>query len=584
MYILNELPIFPPAVVGLDIETNGLDRFGCRIIAVGLSDGKNTWILTEDFGRVVPLLEDPACLKIVHNADFDITILAHRYSCKPVNIWDTLVVERLLNNGLDISNELDQAIGRRLGLFMDKSVRKSFVDYEGEITEEQLAYLEEDVIHLPALRVEQLKDVNLTKTQKVVKIENKVIESVADMTVKGIRFNVEEWNKIEVEIKNAIDLLTANLINYLGNFVLEVERIKDGNPYIKTIPVMEINFDSSSQVKAMFHAHGIKVPSCGKDVLVKYREHTLVDMYMELKRWLTMTRWKWDEFINPETGKIHPKWNQLGTITGRFSASDPNMQQVPKPEDEIPGKLPIPNFRRLFMPDEGHTLICMDFGQEEPRLLAAISGDTQMIIAASSQDIYSAYAKDIWGVEVSKKDPRRQKTKIGVLALFYGVWCVNLAPKMGITEKEAETFEKEVFTTYPVAKRWGDRQIYKVLQNGYVTTATGRRIYWNNLPVILANPGVKRQVAREARNYPIQGSGGDVIKLSMIKIHDLILQHGYDAHLVWSIHDEVGISVKPDQAEELFPLAIKAAEDAATEICPGVKYVVEGKITDEWEH
>lgn len=128
---LNTLPLFP-TVLGLDIETDGLDRFSAQITAVGLSDGEDTWVLTEDYERLIPLLEDPSVLKVIHNADFDLTVLCfrmkvdHHIEVKPQNIYDTLLVERVLNNGLSISNKLEDVLARRLGVLVDKSLQESF--------------------------------------------------------------------------------------------------------------------------------------------------------------------------------------------------------------------------------------------------------------------------------------------------------------------------------------------------------------------------------------------------------------------------------------------------------------------------
>lgn len=575
---LNTLPLFP-TVLGLDIETDGLDRFSAQITAVGLSDGEDTWVLTEDYERLIPLLEDPSVLKVIHNADFDLTVLCfrmkvdHHIEVKPQNIYDTLLVERVLNNGLSISNKLEDVLARRLGVLVDKSLQESFTG--GGLSEDQLHYIENDCKHLIRLRDEQMKEVSLCGMEWVIDLENKDVLVTLDKTLTGIGIDLEQFEAIRAQIPAVLDQILFQIKDVLGeDFVIEVERTKKGEKYTEEIPVSEIKWNAWQQLKPALHKVGVKVNNTQRGTLEERQDqHPLIPLVLEYKTWFKMLGWHWDEFINPITGRIHPNWNQLGPITARFSCSDPNMQQIPRPDGIRP------NFRSLFLPLPNHKLLVADWSQQEPRILAHVSQDEKMIAAANSSDIYSAFGKDVWGEEITKKDPRRQIMKIGVLASFYGVWYVNLASRMGLSEKEAEKLQKKIFNTYRKAKQWGDYQIKGVMQHGYTQSVMGRRIYFED-----TSPRMQWRLKKESRNYPIQTTGADMAKLAEVKIYDIIQKKNYDAHFIIGLHDELVLSCHESQAQDCFADMKQAMMEAGSEICPSVQFPVEGVVSDKWEH
>lgn len=576
---LNTLPLFP-SVLGLDIETNNeLDRFKAQITAVGLSDGEDTWILTERFDRLAYLLEDPHVLKIIHNADFDLTILCYRFlrdygiTLKPVNIYDTMLVERLLNNGLTISNKLDDTLARRLGVFLNKELQTSFDSQQ--FTPEQLDYIKNDCQYLPLLREKQMQEVVACGMESVVHLENQDILVTLDKTLTGVGIDLDGLDAIKTQIPVVLDQIVDQIAQEVGeDFYIDVQRTKKGEKYNERVELREIKWNAWQQLRPALHKVGVNVKSTGRQILEeKSDKHPLVRLVIEYKIWHKMLGWRWEEFVNPETGRIHPKWNQSGTITWRFSSSDPNMQQVPRPQA---GR---PNFRALFRPLPGHKLVIADWSQQEPRILAHISQDQRMIAATNSSDIYCAFGKDVWAETITKADPRRQQMKAGVLASFYGEWHENLSPRMGITKKEAERLQNKIFSTYRTARLWGDYQIKAVMQHGYTQSVWGRRIYFENLA-----PSLKWRIAKEARNYPVQMTGADMAKLAEVKIYDIIQKKQYDAHFVIGLHDELVLSCREDHAEEFFIDMKTAMMDAGAELCPSVTFPVEGVISDIWEH
>ncbi len=574
---LNTLPLSFPERVGLDIETTSLDRFACTLRTVAISDGSETWILTDHFERITPLLEDPTVTKIIHNADYDLPVLVRYLDCSPQNIYDTLLVERILNAGLMIDNSLEQVLARRLGILIDKSLSTSFTDglFAQVISEEQLQYIENDCKHLIRLSEEQAKEIGACNLWDVVNLENADILVTLDKTMTGVGFDLQKWGQMRAEIEMALAYLQDEMLQTVGeDFSIRVRRKQKEVLFDDVIEGPEIKWNSPEQLKAALHAIGLKVRDTKRLTLEQLEDrHPLIPLLLEWKKWFKALTWRWEEYINETTGRIHPGWNQMGTITGRFSSSNPNMQQIPR---TMPG---YPNFRALFRSLPNHKLVICDWSQQEPRILAHVSQDTRMIEAANESDIYLAFAKDIWDEEIERHDLRRQLAKIAVLATFYGVWYGNLAPRLGTSEQDTKDLQEKIFRAYPRAKQWGDYQFEAVLSHGYTQTVLGRRIYFADL-----RKSLHWKIRKDSRNYPIQGTGADMAKLAEIKIYDIIQTHKFDAHLMIGLHDELVVTCHQDQAEEFFPLMQQAMESAGKTLCPSVNFPVEGVISDTWEH
>jgi DNA polymerase-1 len=587
MYKLNTLPIFSPNVIGLDIETTGKVFYKDEIRLIGISDGYTTWVLTEGFERIVPILEDPNCIKVIHNAIFDLPFICSRYTCKPKNVWDSLIVERVINYGNEIGNDLENTLARRLGVLVDKTLQKSFINYHGPITPEQLDYLENDCKYLLPLYKSQLAQVANDGLGRVVSLENYALLPVLDMVLTGVGFDLAKWEEVRSDLGKVVADIESKIHKLLGyDFYIEVPREdKKKGAHLETINVVDIKFGGWQQLGCVLDKLGIKTETTRKGELESIEnDHPFISLLLEWKFWKKMMGWQWQKYISPVSGRIHPGWNQVGADSGRFSCKEPNLQNIPKDtgEKDENGNDLYPNLRRLFSGLPGHVLITADYSQQEPRILAGVSGDPAMLRAAQEKDIYIAFAREIYKKEVTKKDKERNLTKIGVLSTFYGKWYETLAPVLGVTVAEAQEFQKSVKSAYPMATAWGDSQFYKVRQCGYSKTLIGRRRY---IPEIKDAKGKRRShFEKVCRNNPIQGTGADATKLALWYIYKGIQEMGCDAHIIMTIHDEIVVSSHPDCSETVFKLVVDSMENAASAVCPGVKFIAEGKISEVWEH
>jgi DNA polymerase-1 len=585
MIHINELPFCWTNVVGIDLETAyqvptkvnkkkvPIDRLGSVIRVVSVSDGTDVWILTQDFEPIKSLLEDQSVLKIFHNALFDLVVYCYQYPCEPTNIYDTLISERILYCGLDYDNELQAVISRRFGEYIDKSLQLSF-DKTSPITKEQIEYCAKDVIYLPQIKTQQDKESKERGLEKTIKLDNGVIPAFVDMTITGVGLDTVKLGEIRKEVQTYINNIKTQMYVCLGeDFHLDTQK---GMPLPGFSSLCEINFNSPDQLTKVLQKLGIEVNTTKKSVLSYYTgRHPIIKLLLEYKEWIQLNKIRWENFVNPCTNRIHPEWNILGADTGRTSAKNPPMQGVPRPTPDSP------NFRQLFKALPGYLILTADYSQQEPRILAHISGDPKLIQAANESDVYLVLGKDIYNRVLTKKDEERQIIKTGVLAIFYGGKPKNLATKLGISLKKAEELESSIQQIYPIAYRWGNQQGNKLFQSSYCSTMIGRKRYYDLKNISKARRFV---LSQEARNSPVQGTGADMTKLAMVKIHGIIVDRKLDAHLMLCAHDELVLSVNPDCAQEVKEMVEDEMIKAGEFICPSVKFLVESNLSDSWGH
>jgi DNA polymerase-1 len=578
--LVHELPYIESQVVALDIETTSTpgrkisNPWENRIVSIAVTNGEDIWILppTGNMKSVVPLINNPEIKKVGHNIQFDLSFITQQCDAQAENAYDTMILSRMLHAGKGLRHGLDDCLAYELGITLDKSTREQFYQHSGDLTEEQLHYIAEDVAHLLPLREKQVKDIIGAGLQKVATIENKAVLTVVDLYLTGVLFDKELWATYEdwinqklIEIKQAV--VEATSCGYTQSMFEDLE--------------LAVNLSSVKQLANLFAKHDIKVANTQEATLVKYIEThpdtekaKLLSLILEYKNWRKKLSWKFDEHVNPVTGRIHPSWNPLNADSGRFSCSEPNLQQVPRPKEGEP------NFRQLFMPPEGSRFVTADFSQQEVRVLAQICGDKDLRAACESGDVYTQIAKQVYGKDVVKGSEERFIMKTAVLACSYGAREKKLTAVLGVSEKEAEKLRNMIFSTYPGIKTFADTQLRSLIQKGFVTTQLGRRRYFPEIAT--TEPGAYWKFASQAMNSPVQGTAADIGKLALWKIRDYY-KETTDIRPALFIHDEIILQAPEDKAEEVKFNLIGAMEEASSSICPDVKIYVEAGITDRWE-
>ena len=260
--------------------------------------------------------------------------------------------------------------------------------------------------------------------------------------------------------------------------------------------------------------------------------------------------------INPRTGKVHTTFNQIETATGRLSSLNPNLQNIPVRTDD--GRL----IRRAFIADPGCLIMSCDYSQIELRLMADISGDTEMISAfAAGEDIHRATAAKIFHkalADVTADERRAAKT--ANFGIIYGISAFGLSERLGISRAEAKALMDGYFSTYSRVHQYMQEAIDAARGKGYVTTIFGRKRY---LPDINSrNAAIRGYAERNAINAPLQGSAADIIKMAMVAVDGEMRRLGLRSRMIMQVHDELVFNVVPDELDLLRSTVTRLMADA----------------------
>ncbi len=258
-----------------------------------------------------------------------------------------------------------------------------------------------------------------------------------------------------------------------------------------------------------------------------------------------------------EDGRIHSKFNQTVTTTGRLSSTDPNLQNIPI-RHELGREI-----RKVFIPlAEGDTLLSCDYSQIELRVLAHIAGDENMIDAFKHHsDIHTKTASEVFKVPVDEVTSlMRSRAKAVNFGIVYGISAFSLSQDLKIPKAEAQEYMNIYFERYPKIKEYLENIVKDAEEDGYVLTILNRRRF---IPEINAsNKIVKALGERLAMNAPIQGSAADIIKIAMINVYKKLKEKKLNSRLILQVHDELILNVKEDELEEVKKIVVDEMENA----------------------
>ncbi|MDQ1144785.1 DNA polymerase-1 [Bacillus sp. SORGH_AS 510] len=301
--------------------------------------------------------------------------------------------------------------------------------------------------------------------------------------------------------------------------------------------------------------------STSADVLEKLAEDHEIIEHILLYRQLGKLQSTYIEgllkVIDPKTEKVHTRYQQTLTATGRLSSIDPNLQNIPIRLEE--GR----KIRQAFVPsEEGWVIFAADYSQIELRVLAHIAGDEKLIQAFKEDlDIHTKTAMEVFHVEEDEvtSNMRRQAKAVN-FGIVYGISDYGLSQSLGITRKEAGLFIERYLDTYPGVKEYMDDIIHSAKQKGYVSTLMQRRRY---LPEITArNFNLRSFAERTAMNTPIQGSAADIIKKAMIDMDEALKDKGLKSRLLLQVHDELIFEAPEEEVAILQELVPSVMENA----------------------
>ena len=287
-------------------------------------------------------------------------------------------------------------------------------------------------------------------------------------------------------------------------------------------------------------------------------EHPIVNKILEYRKYfkLVSTYVEGLKIHVQEDGKIHAKFNQALTTTGRLSSSEPNLQNISTRDEE--GKL----IRKAFYyPDDNYEILSLDYSQIELRVLASLSGCKALKeIFLSGEDIHSATAKKVFNLDCEPTDLQRRKAKTVNFGIVYGISDWGLAEQLEISPKEAKAIITSFYNSFPEVSIFFQGIVNDATKNGYVSTLLGRRRYLREIHD--SNYQVREFAKRAAMNAPIQGTAADLIKLAMINVSKALKEGQYKSKMVLQIHDELIIKVHKDEREQVYDLVKTTMENA----------------------
>ena len=392
------------------------------------------------------------------------------------------------------------------------------------------------------------------------KIEMPLTEVLASMQYEGIYTDKQELLDFGKELQEKIDILTQEIYELTGE---------------------EFNINSTKQLgEILFEKLKLTVKKKTKtgystdvDVLEKIKyEHPVIEKILEYRQ-LQKLNSTYVEGLIPyidETGRIHSKFHQTVTTTGRISSTDPNLQNIPT-RMELGRKL-----RKVFKPEQGYIFVDADYSQIELRVLAHISEDKNMIEAfCNNEDIHAQAASKVFNIpleEVTKEE--RTKAKAVNFGIVYGISEFGLGEQLGVSRKKAKEYIEQYLDKYSGIKEFMTNIVEETKEKGYVETLYHRRRY---VPELKSNNYMVRQFGgRVAMNTPIQGTAADIMKIAMINVYNKLKENNLKSKLIVQVHDEILVETLESEKEQVKQIVKEEMENVIKLKVPLLAEVEEG--------
>lgn len=515
--------------------------------------------------QIKPILEDPSIEKIGHHLKYD----AHIFENHGIHLqgwyFDTMLASYVLNavttrHGMDdvarvylshLTTTFEQVAGKG-------AKQKTFNQIEIETAGH---YAAEDA-HV-TYRLYEVLERKLKEIPELINIlhhiEMPVASVLATMEENGIELDLSFLDQLSVDFANTIQNLENQIIEIAG------ESFNVGSPK----QVGEVLFEKLGLKGGKKTATGQY--STSEAVLEKI-DHPITELIIEY-RGLTKLRSTYTEALvkqaNPDTHRVHTSYHQALTATGRLSSTDPNLQNIPIRE-EIGRQI-----RKAFIAPQGRVLLAADYSQIELRLMAHFSQDDALVDAfQNGQDVHRRTASEVLGVALENvtSDQRRQAKAVN-FGLLYGMSEFGLIRQLGFTREESQNYIKQYFHRYPGIYEYMQRTRQVALEQGFVETITGRRLYTPDIDA--RNMMVRKGAERAAINAPLQGSAAEIIKMAMIEVNKILPQD--QAKLLLQVHDELVFEVDEAIADQLAAQIKDVMQKVVTLSVPLVVEVGQGK-------
>lgn len=585
--------------VAIDTETTSLDPMQAELVGISLATlpGTACYIpinhkkgaddllgggrvedqltLEEVVGVLKPVLEDLSILKIGQNLKYDWLILAE-HGIQMVGLEDTMLLSYVLDAGFG-SHSMDELSKRHLGHtpISYKELTgsgKSAITFDLVDIEKASAYAAEDAdvtLRLWQVLKPRLAAQGMTRVYE--RLERPLIDVVAKMEQRGVMVDRQILSRLSGELAQAAAGLEAEIYELAGEkFNIgspkqlgEILFGKMGLPGGKKTATGQ--FSTSAQVLEDLAAEGHDLPR----KIVGWRQLT------KLKSTYTDAL---PGFINTRTGRVHTSYAMASTSTGRFSSSDPNLQNIPIRTAE--GR----KIRTAFVANAHNKLVSADYSQIELRVLAHIADIGQLKQAfADGLDIHAMTASEMFDTPIEGMDPMvRRRAKAINFGIIYGISAFGLANQLGIERSEASDYIKKYFERFPGIRDYMEATKSQCRDHGFVETIFGRRSHYPDIKA--SNPQVRAFNERAAINAPIQGSAADIIRRAMVRMDEALECNGLSAQMLLQVHDELIFEMPEGEVEQAIPVIKDVMENAAMPaLALSVPLKVDAQAANNWD-
>ncbi len=535
-----------------DTETTGLNTHSSELVCLSFSVAPHEgWcvMLPENYYQALdivqefkPLFEDQKIEKTGQNLKFDISML--KYYDIQVNgkLFDTMLAHYLLQP--DLRHSMDYMARAYLN-YQPVSI-ESLIGKKGR-NQGNMRQVSSDLLREYAcedaditLQLRNVFEPMLVENNCFALFENieiPLVPVLASMETEGVKLDIETLKEYSGHLQKEI-LETEKLIFETAGMMFNIASPKQ---------LGEVLFDRI-KIATKPKQTSTKQHSTAEDVLSKLiNKHPIVQLILDYRSLTKLKSTYVDALpalVNNRTGRIHTSYNQAVASTGRLSSNNPNLQNIPIRTER--GR----EIRKAFIPrNEDYILLSADYSQIELRIIASLSGDTNMIDDfRQNKDIHAATASRIYNVALENvtRDMRRNAKTVN-FGIIYGISAFGLSERLNISRTEASDIISQYFIKYPGIKKFMESQVAFARRHGYVETMMRRRRYLRDINS--SNNNVRSFAERNAINAPIQGSAADMIKIAMINIYEEIEKQGLHSRMILQVHDELVFDVHRSEIE-----------------------------------
>ena len=552
--------------VCFDTETTGINTLHAEIVGLSFSyeKGKGFYIPFPEnqeeaqilANKFKPFFENEAFEKIGQNIKYDLKILSNYGIQVKGRLFDTMIAHYLINpvmrHGMDVLSETYL-----------KYSPKSIETLIGKKGKNQLSMRDVSLDDIKEYAAEdadvtfQLKEVfspilDKAETKKLFEeIEIPLIPVLAAMELEGINLDVPFLKEMSVEMAKESSEFEQKIYETAG------EKFNLASPkQLGDVLFDKLKIGGTKQKKTKTGQY-----ATGEEVLSYLaNDNPIVKDILEWRQMVKLQSTYIDALpnqVDAKTKRVHTDYMQTVAATGRLSSNNPNLQNIPIRTER--GRL----IRKAFVArDENYTLLSADYSQIELRIIAALSGEENMIKAfQNNEDIHRSTAAKVFNVPIEEVTAaQRSNAKTVNFGIIYGVSAFGLSNQTSLSRKESAELIDAYYATYPKLKSYMSEQVDFARENGYVQTVLGRRRYLKDINS--ANAVVRSGAERNAVNAPIQGSAADIIKIAMINIYKKLTSENWKSKMLLQVHDELVFDVHLSELEKIKPMIKHEMENA----------------------